>query len=267
MKIYYQWEIWAYSNIVWNHFSNNLWNLEVIWVKNFLQVFEKISENNLWIVPIENSYAGSVYENFNNLKKFDYYIYAEYFLEINHVLASKSKNIEEIKKVYSHYQALMQCDNFIKKHNFEPINYFDTATSAKFVSETNDEEIASISSKLAADIYWLNILQEKIQDQQWNTTRFFLVWKKYLDLNIKKSWKISLIFKTKNIPSALYKCLWAFATRNINLTKIESIPAMQNPFESVFYVDFEGFLIDENIVWALKELEFFTQELKILWDY
>ncbi len=110
-------------------------------------------------------------------------------------------------------------------------------------------------------------MQEKIQDQNWNTTRFFLVWKKYLDLNIKKSWKISLIFKTKNIPSALYKCLWAFATRNINLTKIESIPAMQNPFESVFYVDFEWFLVEENIIWALKELEFFTQELKILWDY
>lgn len=275
MNIYYQWFSWAYwhsSSII---AAKNLWFLEenIFWIDSFKKVFEKIDEWNIWVLPFENSYAWSIHENFYHAISWNYKIIWEIFLEINHNLLAKTKDISKIKKVYSHPQALMQTYDFCKKHNFEQIPFSDTAWAAKYVLEKNDETIASISSSLAGEIYNLNNLKSNIQDQNWNTTKFFVVVKneesilQRLNYLWKKSNKISIIFKTKDSPSALYKCLWAFATRFINLVKIESLPAKQNRFEYIFWIDFEK-NVDEKIIFdALEELSFFSKDLKILWDY
>lgn len=275
MNIYYQWFSWAYwhsSSII---AAKNLWFLEenIFWIDSFKKVFEKIDEWNIWVLPFENSYAWSIHENFYHAISWNYKIIWEIFLEINHNLLAKTKDISKIKKVYSHPQALMQTYDFCKKHNFEQIPFSDTAWAAKYVLEKNDETIASISSSLAGEIYNLNNLKSNIQDQNWNTTKFFVVVKneesilQRLNYLWIKSNKISIIFKTKDSPSALYKCLWAFATRFINLVKIESLPAKQNRFEYIFWIDFEK-NVDEKIIFdALEELSFFSKDLKILWDY
>ncbi len=268
MKIYYQWEPWAYSHKVWLETAKklNLNEKNVVWLFSFKDVFDTISkENGIWIIPIENSYAWSVHENFFYLSKYNVKIIWEYFLEINHCLVSTSNNITTIKKALSHYQALMQCENYLKKHNIKPVVFWDTAWSAKYVKEQNNPELAAISSELAANIYWLNILDKKINDQEWNTTRFFIVVPKNLEIkNLSTNKKCSIIFKVKDMPAVLYKCLWAFATRNINLTKIESIPTQENKFEYMFWVDLEK---TKDFSKAIEELKYFAKEVKILWEY
>lgn len=275
MKIYYQWFPWAYSNKASIQVAQNL-NIDfsnISWVKTFGEVFKKIDKWNIWVLPIENSYAGSIHENFYHIISWNYKIIWELNLDINHFLLWNTKKIKDIKLVYSHPQALMQCQDYFKKHKIKTLAYSDTAWAAKFVKDSWSKEMASISSDFASEIYWLNILDKGIQDQNWNTTRFFIIvsdksYKKYKKkLKLYKNNKISIIFKTKNIPSALYKCLGAFATRFINLTKIESLPARESQFEYIFWIDFQR-NVDDNIVQdALNELKFFSKDLIILWDY
>lgn len=275
MKIYYQWFPGAYGNEVSIKVATKLKIdvKDVIGVSNFKKVFDKINSWDIWVLPIENSYAWSVHENFYHLISGDYEIIWEIFLDIDHYLLANTKDIKDIKFVYSHPQALAQCQNFLEKHKLKPVEYWDTAWWAKFVSETKNKEFASISSKLCSSIYGLNILDKHIQDQTGNTTRFFVVvskscYKKNKDnLGLKKNGKISVTFKTKDIPAALYKCLWAFATRFINLSKIESLPARQNRFEYIFWIDFQKNVDDKTIKEALEELKFFSKDLVILWDY
>ena len=275
MNIYYQWYPWAY----WNKASREVIKYisqkdsEIIWVETFKEVFNQVDLWNIGVLPIENSYAGSIHENFYHIISWDYKIIWEIFLDINHFLLGKNLDITKIKKAYSHPQALMQCQNYLKKHNIEPIVASDTAWAAKFVSESDDETIASISSDLCSEIYDLEVIDKNIQDQTGNTTRFFVVVKKEVfdekkdEFLLPKTWKISIKFKTKDIPSALYKCLWAFATRFINLTKIESLPARENRFEYIFWIDFEKNVSDDIITDALEELRFFCKDLNILGEY
>lgn len=136
------------------------------------------------------------------------------------------------------------------------------------VWEWNDKTIAAISSKQACAIYWLNILEEKIQDQDGNRTRFFVVTsiENKIDYPDKQK-KVSIIFETKHEPAVLYKCLWCFATNRINLTKIESLPSLKNPFTYMFWIDFEGELDNEWVKYAMNELKYYTTEINILWKY
>ena len=118
------------------------------------------------------------------------------------------------------------------------------------------------------EIYWLNILDKNIQDQNWNTTRFFIITNKDSKIKFKnKSNMTSILFEARNIPASLYKCLWAFATNNVNLTKIESLTNPNSPFTYLFWLDFEGNLKDENVWKSLEELKFFTKSIKVLGEY
>ncbi len=275
MKIFYQWYPWAY----WHKASietikkYNLKEENINWVGSFSKVFEEINNWNIWVLPMENSYAGSIHENYYNILLWDYVILDEIYLDINHFLLANNNDISQIKEVYSHPQALMQTQEYCKKNWFIQKAFSDTAWAAKFVKEKNKKYIASVSSELSAKIYGLNIVEKNIEDQNWNMTRFIIIVSKKIFLKNKKTFlknnpkKMSVLFKTKDIPAALYKCLWAFATRFINLTKIESIPAKNDKFEYFFWIDFE-LNVDKKIIDdALLELSFFSKDLKILGKY
>lgn len=270
MKIFYQWKVWAYSHKVWIDIWKfyNIDKKNIIWAFSFKNMFENILEQDaIWIVPIENSYAWSVHENFYHMNSNRFKILGEYFLPVRHSLLSYWNSKKKIKKVYSHYQALMQCERYLSENNIQAIAYQDTAWSAQFVANSKDENIWWIASEFAWEVYNLNILERNINDELDNTTRFLIVTPEHVKLaNYSKNWKISILFKTKDTPAALYKCLWAFATRDINLSKIESLPAKTWKFKYMFWIDFQEPSSDclESL---LTELWFFAIDIKILWKY
>lgn len=277
MKIYYQWIPWAYSHKVSLIFANkfNVNEDDINWSFSFKAVFEEIEKWAIWVLPIENSYAWSIHENFYHMATYPVKIIAEYTLKIDHCLLANTHDRSKIKKVYSHPQALMQCEKYLKKYWYEIKEYGDTAWAAKHIKEKWEEWMAAISSDLAANIYDLDIIDRVIQDQSWNSTRFFVIVSektyeqifRQQDFNVEKTNKVSVLFKTKDIPASLYKCLWAFWTRFINLTKIESLPARWDLFEYMFWIDFEKNIEQRFVDEALEELSFFSKDLKILWDY
>jgi prephenate dehydratase len=173
---------------------------EIQGMDSFASVRKNIAENTIGVLPIENSYAGSIHENFRKFLEYDYKIIGEIELKVNHCLLSKETDISKIKKAYSHPQALAQCQNFLKEHNIEPVMYNDTAESAKFVAESDEPGLASIASAMAGQIYHLNILESHIHDQENNTTRFFVVAKNEIDLPMLPKNKTTILFETQNKP-------------------------------------------------------------------
>ena len=238
MNIYYQWEPWAYSHEASKNVEKNLGIKisNIIWMSDFLSVWEKIWEGHIGILPIENGYAGSIHENLYYFMRYDYKIIWEYDHRVKHCLLSLEDDIKKVKKAYSHPQALTQCHNFLKNNNIKVEKFSDTAWAVKYIKENNLKWVWAIASRLAWDLYWLNILKENIVDQYGNTTKFFIITRKDSNITYKsKVWKVSIIFETRDIPASLYKCLWAFATNNINLTKIESMPNLKDPFSYLFF--------------------------------
>ena len=248
-------------------------DFEAVPKKNFRELFEAInSETFLGMVPIENSNAGSVVQCYDLFWEYDFEIIGEYYLSVNHcLLAKKNCELEDIKEILSHPQALMQCSNFIEKNHLLAIEYGDTASSAKFVSESDRKDLASIASVISAEHYNLKILKKYFQNSSDNTTRFFLVKKKGKEFEFENKFenkkKSTLLFQTKNRAGALYKCLGAFATHNINLTKIESRPSKDKKFSYVFFVDVDNNLEGINAKQMIEELEFFSHNLKVLGKY
>lgn len=267
MKVFYQWMKWAYSHKVWIDIWKHYVVNDIIWVFSFKDVFDYVvKERWIWIIPIENSYAWSIHENFYHISSYNVKIIGEYYLPVRHCLLWLWKDKKQIKKAYSHYQALMQCENYLLKNNIKPIIFQDTAGSSKYVKEQNDESLASIASSFASEIYGLNILEDNINDDLNNTTRFLIVVETNMDIeNYTNNNKMSILFKVKDMPAILYKCLGAFATRDINLSKIESLPSKEGQFEYMFWIDFEYKKKDLDNV--LKELSFFSKKIRILWKY
>lgn len=272
MNIYYQWEPGAYSNITAIEVSKQLWlkKVEIIWKSTFESVWEKISDGHIGVLPIENSYAGPIHANLFSFSRVDAAIIGTYNLEINHCLLSLEDNVSDVKTAISHPQALDQTYHYMKDNDIKRENFYDTAWAAKHISENKLKGYGSISSRLAAEIYGLNILEEGVQDQDGNTTRFLVVCLKN-DANKyhykSKKNKTSLIVEARNIPASLYKCLGAFATNNVNLTKIENLPNFWKPFEAKFWIDIEWHTSDPDVQKALAELDFFTSSIRILWEY
>jgi prephenate dehydratase len=180
-------------------------------------------------------------------------------------MALPGESLDGIKTVYSHHQALAQCEEFLKKLNVEIVPIYDTAGSAKRIKEGGLRRCAAVAGQRAAQIYGLQILAERIETNVNNYTKFFVISKQKAKPAEKS--KTSLVFSTKNIPGALYACLGVFATRNINLTKLESRPSRNKLWEYIFYVDFEGHLDEEACHEAVTELERETNFIKILGSY
>jgi prephenate dehydratase len=197
------------------------------------------------------------------------HIVAEHFLPIRHqLMAPKSATLKTVKTVQSHIHALGQCRNMIRKLGLKPVIGADTAGSARQIAEIKDKSQAAIASRLAAEIYGLDILVEDIEDEAHNTTRFIV-------LAREPQWAeggngpvvTTFIFRVRNIPAALYKAMGGFATNGVNMTKLESYMIEGNFFATMFYADIEGHPDDHNVTLALKELEYFSKETKILGVY
>ena len=244
---------------------------EAIACPTFEDAFMAIAESNadLGMIPIENSVAGRVADIHHLMPASGLHIIAEHFMPVRHqLMAPTGATLNGIKSVESHVHALGQCRKMIRKLGIKPIVAADTAGSAREIAQIGDKTRAAIATRLAAEIYGLDILAEDIEDEAHNTTRFIV-------LSREKKWAsrgtgkvvTTFLFRVRNVPAALYKALGGFATNGINMTKLESYMIEGNFFATQFYVDVEGHPDDRGLAFALEELAFFSKELKILGVY
>jgi len=225
-------------------------------------------------LPIENTLAGSVHENYDLLLKYDFEITAETSVRIvHHLIAPPGAKFASVRKVYSHPVALNQCQDFFARHKrIERVPYYDTAGSVKMVIEERPEGAAAIASEIAAGIYGGEILKREIEDDRQNFTRFFLLepaGSKARNGSALRGrpWKTSLVFATHNRPGSLYRALSALALRDLNLTKIESRPRRGKPWEYMFYVDLLAHRDEPRVKNALGHLSELTDFLRVLGSY
>ena len=240
---------------------------ETISCKTFDECFEKAKQDNSIrsIIPESNKTTGNIGVEYL-IFKYRLNIYAEHFFPIKHnLLGIKGSNLDTIKDVYSHAQALSQSSKFIKKNNLIENVRADTAGSAKYISDTNDKTKAAIASKLSAEIYNLEILKEDIQDEKNNVTRFLLMGKEIYQPELKdENYITSFLFKLKSKPAALYSALSGFAINGVNMTKLQSFPE-KNSFSSFFFLcDIEGHIDDQKIKNSLEELGLHCEDMHVL---
>lgn len=236
--------------------------------KNFSDVFRSVDdrETEYGVVPIENSIEGSVNQVYDLFLQYDLKVRGEIVLKIVHCLiANPETQLNSVKVIYSHPQALAQCRNFLESLGCELISTYDTAGSVKMIKEKGMIDAAAIAGERAAEIYRMKILAKEIADNLNNYTRFFVLSR--TEPPPSGNDKTSIIFSTRHVPGALYKALGEFAVRGINLTKIESRPTKQRPWEYNFYLDFEGHRSEEGCAEALKELRTKSVFVKILGSY
>lgn len=264
MRIAFQGERGAYSEMA---IMQNFPRSTPIPLKTFHDVFETVKNNvnEIAVVPIENSIEGSVSETYDLLLQDKIFVSGEIFQRINHCLIV-NKNCKKIINVYSHHQALGQCRNYIQSKKLEPIPAFDTAGAVKFIKENNMMESAAIASRRAAAIYEMEIFEEGIEDKKNNFTRFFVISKQSVDKPSGKD-RTSIIFAIKHQPGSLYNILKEFSLESINLTRIESRPTKETPWEYYFYVDFEGHFRDEKVMFTLNRIKSQTKFFKLLGSY
>jgi prephenate dehydratase len=226
-------------------------------------------------VPIENTLAGSVHENYDHLVGFELPIVGETSVRIVHnLIAPKGVPFSKIRRVFSHPVALNQClDFFARNPQLQKIPFYDTAGSVKMITEEGLTDAAGIASAVAAEIYGARILRKSIESDRQNFTRFFLLrtpqfaQRHPVPDGPNVHWKTSLVFTTRNVPGALFRALSVFALRDLSLTKIESRPLRGKPWEYLFYVDFLGRVDTPNVQNALNHLGELADFLRVLGCY
>jgi prephenate dehydratase len=264
-KIGFQGELGSYSEIAaLRFFSNSQSNF--IPFRSFQDLFDNVENSFLdaAIIPVENSIEGSVNETYDLLMEKQLFVTGEIYQRIRHCLIT-NKRSQEIKTVYSHPQALAQCRKYIRKRSLEPIPSYDTAGSVKFIKEHSLVYASAIASKRSAEIYDMKIIEEGIEDKNNNFTRFLVISK--ISGNQTTADKTSIIFSISHTPGSLFLILKEFALRNINLTKIESRPTKDIPWEYYFFVDFEGNPNEDTIKKSMLNIKKETLFFKILGSY
>ena len=265
-KVVYQGVEGAYSHIVTKKLFPDI-NTEN--VNTFEDAIKEVLDGNALycVVPIENSSAGIVTDVYDLLLKKDVVIVAEYDLHISHcLLGTKDADIEDIKTVYSHPQALMQCASYLREHtDWSQVSFLNTAVSAKKVKDDNSKAQAAIASELSANIYDLKILDRGINRNSNNTTRFVVLSKEKIFSD--SSNKLSLILELPHEKGMLYNILGIFVLNGLNLVKIESRPIPEKTFEYRFFIDIEGNLNLPNVSNVLEILKEKVPFLKVLGNY
>ncbi|MCL1886117.1 MAG: prephenate dehydratase [Dehalococcoidia bacterium] len=217
-------------------------------------------------VPVENSLEGSISKTYDLLLESPLRVCGEYMLRVSHCLiAAPQTTLDAIKRVYSHPQALGQCQSFLKHLGYRIIPSYDTAGAVKMLKEENLSDAAAVASARSAAIYDMHILASGIEDAPYNYTRFFILSSQ--DAQPTGCDKTSLVFSVKDRPGALYAFLKELSERNINLSKVESRPTRHKPWEYNFYLDFDGHRLDKNISEMLSALEEHALFIKVLGSY
>jgi prephenate dehydratase len=222
------------------------------------------------MIPVENSTAGRVEEIYRELRRTQLYVVKEHFEPVEHCLiAHHGVPISAIKRIGSHPQALAQCDEHIKSLGAKAIAMYDTAGAAKHLAQTAEPDLGVISSRLAAELYGLAILQTPFNDTDGNTTRFLVFAKQHKlpDYEMGKTYITSFMFRVKNVPAALYKAMGGFATHGINLLKLESYMVNGRFTATQFYIDVEAHFQSPAMQSALEELRFFSEDVRMLGTY
>jgi len=259
MKVAFQGEPGAYSEqAVFNYYGE----VETLPCESFDVMFDSVisGKSDIALAPIENSLAGSL------LLRHDLHIVGEYLLRVRHCLiVMPGVKKAEIVRAISHPQALGQCAAYLRSHGIKPEQAYDTAGSVKMLKEAGARDTAAIASRRAAEIYEMEILEEGIEDNPENYTRFLAIQKEAIIPHGEA--KTSIVFTLKNQPGALFKAMSVFALRDIDLTKIESRPLQGKPWEYLFYIDFIGAAHEGKIKRALDHLSEYALTLRVLGSY
>lgn len=261
----FQGEKGSYSEeAVYQHFGEEV---ETLPCRSFEELFEhtEAERANFGVVPVENSMAGSINKAFDLLFHHDLKVHGEILVRVRHTLMTHPQNGESIRKVRSHPQALAQCEGYLNEHGYEAVTWYDTAGSAKELAANPEPGVGVIASKLAAQHYGLEIVAEGIEDYRHNYTRFFVIGKG--DAPRTERSKTSLVFAVPEMPGALYEAISQFASRKINLTKLESRPRRGRLWQYIFYLDFDGHYLDGQASEALVGLLSKAAFVKLLGSY
>ena len=274
ITIGYQGEPGAYSE---EALHQNYPNSEGVALRTLRHVFHRVADRtiDLALVPVENSQAGSVLETYDLLLEYRVMVVGEVALQVDHcLLALPESERSALKRVLSHPQALAQCEAFVVRERLEPVPAYDTAGAARMIKAEGRAEQAAIASRRAAELYGLEILAERIQTVRENVTRFFLVSRrgptrpKPPRLKRKSlGWKTSLVCAVRNEPGALFHLLASFEESGVNLTKLESRPRRDPPWEYLFYLDLDGRRSEKPVAASIRAARKVTTFLEVMGTY
>lgn len=266
-RVVYQGVPGAYAYIATKRFFGE--NVNHYNVKTWRDAMEavKCGEADYAVLPIENSTAGIVSDVYDLLQEYNNYIVAETYIQVEHALLGlPGAAVDDIKRVYSHPQGLMQCRSFLNEHkDWQQSELTNTALAAKKVLEDGDKTQAAIASVEAAKLYGLTVLQEKINTENNNTTRFVIISNKRAFL--KNAGKISICFETEHTAGSLYDMLSHIIYNGLNMTKIESRPIEGKAWQFRFFIDFMGNIDDAAVMNALRGIEEEAMNIKLLGNY
>jgi prephenate dehydratase len=266
MRIAYQGEPGAFSEAAARQVNADA---ELVACRGFEDVFDAVNAGpaNYGVLPIENTIGGSIHRNFDLLLENHLPIIGEIELPVVHnLLALPGVTMDRVRRIYSHPQALAQCDRFLRTlTGVEVIATYDTAGSAKLIAEQKMEDAAAIASARAAEVFGLNALHSAIQDYEHNVTRFLVIGRR--PLSDAPADKTTIVFTLANEPGALFKALSAFALRGLDLTKLESRPIPGRKWEYLFYADLSAARDDLTSARALAHLPEIAPKLRVLGAY
>ena len=266
-SVVYQGEPGAYSEAA----ARNFFGKEILakGLYSFEDTFQALDRGDAdyAVLPIENSSTGAIRQVYDLLEQYDFFFVGETTIEINHALMGLPEaELTDITTVYSHEQGLFQCEKYLSFHpEWNTVTQADTAGSAKMVAQLQDIHKAAICSELAAELYGLKILEHKINTQKNNTTRFIIVspkpeFRDYRD-------KICISLTTEHNSGALNNVLSIFAIHGINLLRLESRPIPNRTWEYMFFIEFTGDLLSEEMKKIIYEIEAKAKDLRILGNF
>ena len=245
-------------------------NVEVIPCATFRDVIKIASgkkESDGGVMAIENSIAGSILANYNLLQKSDLKIIGEVYLHIKqNLLVNHGVKLDDIKEVHSHTMAIQQCHDFLDKYKWKLVETDDTALSAKHIHQHKSKHIAAIASKLAADLFNLNVIAPNIHTLKNNYTRFLILQREDEAMNVENADKASVNFHTDHSRGSLAKVLTRIAEGGINLSKLQSFPIPGSDFKYSFHADME-FDSSEQFNKVIEAIKPLTAEIKIYGIY
>lgn len=265
MNVAFQGEAGAYSE---QAILELFGRVETLPCDSFDTVFEAVSEGkcDAAMIPIENSLAGSIHQNYDLLLQHGLHIVGELLLRVQHCLIAMPGAVPaDIRKALSHPQALGQCARYLRSRKIRPLPVYDTAGSVKLLKESGAKDTAAIASRRAAELHGMEILETGIEDDPKNCTRFLVLRRE--PVIPEGEAKTSIVFTLRNVPGALFKAMSVFALRDIDLTKIESRPLPGSPWEYLFYVDFRGAAQEDASRRALEHLGEYATMLRVLGSY